>query len=83
MDQIDRNHTGRSNIGEKPGEPARVSSEAKAFPRYDDILHIDSAAIAAPEAPPIPNSDPNPHPHPEPDTTRYTELYCGSDLAIR
>lgn len=81
MNQINRNHTGRPNIGEKPGEPARVSSEAKGFPRYDDILHIDSAAVSTPEIPSVPH--PAPTPQEEPDTTRYTELYCGSDSAIR
>ncbi len=77
MDKNQRNHTSRSNIGEKPGQPASVSSETKAFPRYDDISHIDSAAVSSPDAPK------DPTPYQEPDTTRYTELYCGSDSAIQ
>lgn len=42
----------------------------RAFPRYDDAAHIDSAAVA-PTPPPPEGADPA--------ATAYTERYCGPD----
>lgn len=45
--------------------------ERKAFPRYDDAAHIDSAAVA-----PGPCGPHGEAPRVDPAATEYTEMYC-------
>ena len=48
--------------------------EPKAFPRYDDAAHIDSAAVA-----PVPPWAQDMVPRGDPAATAYTEKYCENE----
>ena len=49
----------------------------KDFPNYDDVQHIDSAAVSR-QAPGAAHKTP----FTDPDATAYTEMYCAPTHAI-
>lgn len=52
--------------------PEDKKSSEKSYPKYDDVMHIDSSACA--ERPDSPRGQ---EPYIDPKTTEYTEKYCG------